>query len=108
MDRNLCQIAQARRDSHPQPLGELFRCGVTKQVDVVQVSVVKFVDDRLRNLFDVAEVNYPTYGLSNYSWDTHRNPKRVAVQPCALVIRRDVRQAMRGLEAELLERLHHW
>ena len=69
--------------------------------------MVELLVQRRERSLDVGKVDHPARLRPRLALDVNGHVKRVTVEPSALVIGRDVRQPVRGLERELLEDRDH-
>ena len=87
----------------PDPPGQVLARRVRQAVHLVQVVVIEHVVQRLPRGGDVREVEHPAGRLRDRAYHVDLDAERVAMQALALVPGRDIRQAVRRLERELLE-----
>jgi len=106
VDDDLGQLGKGRRDAIPDPPGEELARRILEPGNLVQVVVVETIEDRLHRARHIGEVANPAGLLPDRSIDLDPHPERVSVETGALVVGRDVRETVCGLERELLEDLH--
>src|SRR6202008_5091053 len=84
------QIVQLRLQSLPNPHCEELRGGILESGNIVEIVVIELIVDRLERLLDVAVVHDPA--LHRIDLPAHRDLdiERMAMQPRALVTRRQV------------------
>jgi len=68
--------------------------------------VVELGVERLERGLDVGEVQDPPGGGADRAGDVEPDAEAVAVETAALVVRRDVREAVGGFEGEFFEDVH--
>jgi len=107
VDDDLGQLGKGRREAIPDPPGKELARRILESGNLVQVVVIQTIEDGSHRTRHVGEVANPTGLLPDWPFDLDPHAERVSVETSAFVIRRHVRETVRGLEPELLEDLHH-
>ena len=97
------QQRQRRTQLLENPLRQTLAGGIFQTRNVVQVIVVQLVEQRLKRALDVGKIHHPALRLDEFATEVEFDPKRMAMQPCALVTCRQIRQTMRRLDGKDFE-----
>lgn len=68
--------------------------------------MIELLEQRLKRPPDIGEIQHPAFLRSHRAADMDLDPKRMAMQPPALVINREIRQKVRGFDSENFEYVH--
>src|SRR5690554_1087725 len=100
------QSGQARLQPLPDPVRQALAGGVVQTLDLVEVPVVKLLEQGLEGGFDVGEIHHPAGVRGRLAGDMDLDAEGVAMQAGALVALGHVRQPVRRLDGEDLEDVH--
>src|SRR2546426_295800 len=106
MHNDTAKAWERRGQPRPNPSRQILACRVLQALNLVEVVMVELLVQRLKCALDVSKVHYPTAVPIDGATNVDLHPERVPMQSSALMIVGDVRQAMRSLNGECLERFH--
>lgn len=84
----------------------MFAGGVIQPLDLIQVMMIELFIERLKDPGDIRKVHDPTRMLLDRSRDVNPDPERMAMQPPAFVVFRNIRQMVRRFNGKNLEYFH--
>ena len=84
----------------------MFAGRVSQPLDLIQIMMVDLFIERLKGPDDIRKVHDPTRLLLDRSRDVNLDPERMAMQPPAFVVFRDIRQKVRRFNGKNLEYFH--
>jgi len=91
---------QRRNETLPDPPRYVFAGGIFESLNVIQIVMIELVENWLEGRFQVPEVHYPS-AISPYrSGNVYFDAKRMSMQARAFMLRRHIREKVRGLKCE--------
>jgi hypothetical protein len=103
---HLAQQRQAWLRFVPDPASEILAGRILKARNLIQIMMIETLEDRLKCGLHVRKVHDPTAVHVDLAAHLQLDPKRVAMQSCALVTCWHVRQPMRCLYRECAKDMH--
>ena len=100
------QLWKCRLQGLPDPLRKPLAGGIFQARNLVEVAMVKLLEDRREGLLDVGKVHDPPQVRIGFAAHMHFDPERVAVQARAFVRCRDMRKPVRRFDLKDLEDVH--
>ena len=105
-DNNLVECWQRRRQFSPDPYREVLAGRVFKPLDVIEVVVIEASVKWCKRSRQVCKIVYPPGDGVDIPAHVDFDLERMAVQAGALVVSRNIGQAMGGLDLKNLEDFH--
>jgi hypothetical protein len=104
-DDNLNEAREFRFEALPNPDSNIFAGGVFEAGDFVEIMVIKLIEDGLASIANVGVVHDPAHFGVALSFDDDFGAEAMAMQAAALMIGRDMREHVGGLEVEYFSEL---
>ena len=98
---DLVQLRKCRLEMLPNPPSEVFACRILQSLNLVEVVVVKPVEQRFEGGLDVREIHDPAKMFIHWGINKNGYLERMTVEPSALVSFRHIGEPVSSFKREL-------